>query len=273
MLLDFPRLTKPLQITLITIALATCVFLLLPIVFIVALSFGSSQWLVFPPPSWTLNWYQELFNDSTWLDAAWQSLKVALWVTLFSVLLGYVTALTLARGRFKRKEVLRAFFLTPMVLPVVVLAVALYAVFLKLGLNGSMFAFVLSHLIIAFPFAFIAIANSFATYDFALEDAARVCGANEWQIQTQVTMPAVRLGIVSAAVFSFLISWDEVVLSIFMSAPGVETLPVKIWSALRQDLSPVIAAASAILIGVTVFIMILIAFLKNKMSQNSLQQN
>lgn len=272
MLLDFPRLTKPLQAGLVMIALATCVFLLLPIVFIVALSFGSSQWLAFPPPSWTTQWYQELFNDSTWLDAALQSFKVAIIVTFFSVVLGYITALNLSRGRFKRKEVLRAFFLTPMVLPVVVLAVALYAIFLKIGLNGSLFAFVLSHLIIAFPFAFIAIANSFASYDFALEDAARVCGANEWQIQTQVTIPAVRLGIASAAVFSFLISWDEVVLSIFMSAPGVETLPVKIWSALRQDLSPVIAAASAILIGVTVFIMITIAVLKNKMSQGSTDQ-
>jgi putative spermidine/putrescine transport system permease protein len=94
-----------------------------------------------------------------------------------------------------------------------------------------------------------------------LEDAARICGANEWTVRFKVTFPAIRLGLLAAATFSFLVSWDEVVVSIFMSTPGVETLPVKIWAALRQDLSPVIAAASSILIAITVLLMALAASL------------
>ena len=268
MLLDFDRMGWPLRTGLIAIGVLASLFLLAPIAFIVALSFGSSQWLIFPPPGWTLDWYRQLFADPGWLAAAWASFRVACIVTVLSVGLGFMTALALVRGTFRGREVLRAFFLTPMVLPVVVLAVALYALFLRLGLTGTLLGFVLGHLVIALPLSIIAIANALEGFDFALEDAARICGANEWTVKWRVTIPSVRLGIGAAAVFSFLVSWDEVVLSIFLSAPGVETLPVRIWSALRQDLSPVIAAASALLIGFTVVLMLLAAALKSWRPKN-----
>jgi putative spermidine/putrescine transport system permease protein len=255
MLLDFSKMAWPLRLFLVMVAVATSLYLLLPIVFIVALSFGSSQWLAFPPPSWTTKWYAELFADTSWLDAAWASARVALVVSALSVAIGYATALSLMRGDFRGKEVLRALFLTPMIMPVVILAVALYALFLKLGLTGTYIGFVIGHLVVALPFSIIAISNSLENFDFTLEDAARICGANEWTVRWRVTFPAIRLGLLAAATFSFLVSWDEVVVSIFMSTPGVETLPVKIWSALRQDLSPTIAAASSLLIGITVVFM------------------
>ena len=110
-------------------------FLLLPILFIVALSFGSSQWLIFPPPSWTLKWYHQLFADPRWIEAALTSLKIGLIVTVLSVLLGLLASFGLTRGRFRGVETLRGLFLTPMILPVVVFAVALYAFSLKLGLK------------------------------------------------------------------------------------------------------------------------------------------
>jgi putative spermidine/putrescine transport system permease protein len=255
MLLDYSKMAWPLRLFLLAVAAATSLFLLLPIVFIVALSFGSSQWLAFPPPSWTVKWYALLFADPSWLDAAWASARVALVVSALSVAIGYATALALKRGDFRGKELLRALFLTPMIMPVVILAVALYALFLKLGLTGTFVGFVIGHLVVALPFAIIAISNSLESFDFTLEDAARICGANEWTVRWRVTFPAIRLGLLAAATFSFLVSWDEVVVSIFMSTPGVETLPVKIWSALRQDLSPTIAAASSLLIGITVVFM------------------
>ncbi len=109
---------------LITITVLVCLFLMLPIVFIAALSFGSSQWLIFPPPSWTTRWYGELFADPRWLQSAFTSLKIAAIVTVLSVGIGFLAALALNRGSFAGREVLRALFLTPMILPVVVLAVA-----------------------------------------------------------------------------------------------------------------------------------------------------
>lgn len=244
-----------LRLFLITVVAATTLFMLLPMVFIVALSFGSSPWLIFPPPSWTTRWYSELAADPTWMYAALASARVALVVSALSVALGFITSMALVRGHFRGKALLRALFLTPMILPVVILAVALYALFLQLGLTGTFVGFVIGHLIVALPFSIIAITNSLDSFDFTLEDAARICGASEWVVRFRVTFPGIRLGLLAAAAFSFLVSWDEVVVSIFLSTPGIETLPVKIWSALRQDLSPVIAAASSVLIGVTAVLM------------------
>jgi putative spermidine/putrescine transport system permease protein len=261
MLLDFDRLGSWRWI-LVSIGVLVVLFLLLPIIFIAALSFGDSQWLIFPPPGWTLHWYRQLFTDSTWIDALFNSAKVAVMVTILSVTLGLLAALALTRGKFVGRNVLQTFCLTPMVLPVVVLAVALYAFFLRLGLNGTVTGFVLGHLIIALPFSIITISNSLASFDISLEEAAQICGASPLQVKLRVTLPSIRLGLFAAAIFSFLVSWDEVVLSIFMASPTLRTLPVLIWSTLRQDLTPVIAAASTLLIGITVVMMLLVSLIK-----------
>ncbi|MBD9596361.1 MULTISPECIES: ABC transporter permease [unclassified Ensifer] len=256
MLLDFEKLGG-LRTFLIGLTVLVCLFLVLPIVFIAALSFGSSQWLIFPPPSWTFRWYQELFADPRWLYSALTSLKIAAIVTVLSVVIGFLAALGLNRGTFVGREALRALFLTPMILPVVVLAVALYALFLKLGLAGTTLAFIIAHLLIALPFSIISIGNALESFDKSIEDAAVLCGANPWEARVRVTVPAVSHGIFAAAVFSFLASWDEVVLAIFMASPTLQTLPVKIWATLRQDLTPVIAAASTLLIAFTIVLMVL----------------
>lgn len=237
-------------------------FLLLPVVFVAALSFGSSRWLIFPPPGWTLKWYEELFADPRWLDAALVSAEIALLVTVLSVVLGLLAAIALTRGTFPGRAVLRAFFLTPMVLPVVVLAVALYALFLRLGLNGTLVGFVVAHLVVALPFSIIAITGALEGFDKSIEDAAILCGASPWEARLRVTLPAISHGLFSGAVFSFLVSWDEVVLAIFMASPTLQTLPVKVWTTLRQDLTPVVAAASTLLIAVTILLMALAAFLR-----------
>lgn len=261
MLLDFDRLGSWRWI-LVSIGVLVVLFLLLPIIFIAALSFGDSQWLIFPPPGWTLHWYRQLFTDSTWIDALFNSAKVAVMVTILSVTLGLLASLALTRGKFIGRNVLQTFCLTPMVLPVVVLAVALYAFFLRLGLNGTVTGFVLGHLIIALPFSIITISNSLDSFDISLEEAAQICGASPLQVKLRVTLPSIRLGLFAAAIFSFLVSWDEVVLSIFMASPTLRTLPVLIWSTLRQDLTPVIAAASTLLIGITVVMMLLVSLIK-----------
>jgi putative spermidine/putrescine transport system permease protein len=261
MLLDFDRLGSW-RWFLVSIGVLVVMFLLLPIIFIAALSFGDSQWLIFPPPGWTLHWYRQLFTDSTWIDALFNSAKVAVIVTILSVTLGLLASLALTRGKFIGRNALKTFCMTPMILPVVVLAVALYAFFLRLGLNGTMIGFVLGHLIIALPFSIITISNSLEGFDISMEEAAQICGASPLQVKLRVTLPSIRLGLFAAAIFSFLVSWDEVVLSIFLASPTLRTLPVLIWSTLRQDLSPVIAAASTLLIGITIVMMLLVSLIK-----------
>ena len=194
MLLDFDRLGS-LRWVLIAIGSAVGLFLLLPILFIVALSFGDSQWLIFPPPGWTLEWYRQLFTESGWVDALLTSAKLAVIVTILSVGLGLLASLALVRGTFRGRSAAQAFFLTPMVLPVVVLAVALYAFSLRVGLNGTTTGFVIGHLVIALPFSIISISNSLASFDTSLEDAALICGASPLAVKLRVTLPAIHLGI------------------------------------------------------------------------------
>lgn len=261
MLLDFDKLGA-LRPFLVGLTGLVCLFLILPIVFIAALSFGSSQWLIFPPPSWTFKWYQDLFADPRWLWSALTSLKIAAIVTVLSVIIGFLAALGLNRGTFMGRDLLRALFLTPMILPVVVLAVALYALFLRFGLAGTTIAFVIAHLLIALPFSIISIGNALEGFDKSIEDAAILCGASPWEARLRVTVPAISHGIFGAAIFSFLASWDEVVLAIFMASPTLQTLPVKIWSTLRQDLTPVVAAASTLLIAFTILLMLAAALLR-----------
>ncbi|MVA58609.1 ABC transporter permease [Agrobacterium vitis] len=247
---------------LLAITLLTAAFLLLPILFIAALSFGSSQWLIFPPPAWTTKWYGQLFADPRWLDAAWTSFRIAVIVTILSVLIGLCASFGLVRGRFLGRDALRALFMTPMILPVVVLAVALYAFFLRIGLNGTTLGFVIAHLVVALPFSILALTNALEGFDKSIEDAAVLCGASPLRARLLITLPCIGHGLFSAAVFSFLTSWDEVVLAIFMASPTLQTLPVKIWATLRQDLTPVIAAASTLLIVVTIALMLITALVR-----------
>ncbi|MCM2293976.1 ABC transporter permease [Allorhizobium sp. BGMRC 0089] len=247
---------------LLTITALVSAFLLLPILFIAALSFGSSQWLIFPPPGWTLKWYGELFADPRWLDAALTSLKIALMVTVLSVMIGLFAAFGLVRGRFIGRTALRALFMTPMILPVVVLAVALYALYLRVGLNGTTIGFVIAHLVIALPFSVLALTGALEGFDKSIEDAAVLCGASPLRAKILVTLPAISHGLFSAAIFSFLASWDEVVLAIFMASPTLQTLPVKIWATLRQDMTPVIAAVSTLLVLLTLLLMLAVALFK-----------
>ena len=261
MLLDFSRLGG-LRYVLCIIAALVGLFLLLPILLIVALSFGSSQWLQFPPPAWTLKWYGQLFTDPDWFTSFLTSLEIATTVMVLSTVIGLMASFGLTRGVFPGREFVRALFLTPMVLPVVVLAVALYALFLRLQLNGTFIGFVIAHLVVALPFAIISISNSLERFDKAIEDSAVLCGASALEAKLRVTIPAIKLGLFGAAIFSFLASWDEVVIAIFMTSPDLQTLPVRIYSSLRQDLSPVIAAVSSLLVGFTALLMLLAALLR-----------
>ncbi|PAP95655.1 ABC transporter permease [Mesorhizobium wenxiniae] len=266
MLLDYDRLGW-LRAALLGFTGLVAAFLLLPVVLIVLLSFGSSRWLAFPPPSWTLKWYGELFADPAWLEAALTSARIAAMAALLAVVIGLLASFALVRGQFRGRNVLRGLLLTPMVLPVVVFAIAIYAFFLRIGLGGTTAGFVIAHTVLALPFAIIPITAALEGFDKSIEDAAIVCGASPFEAKLRVTLPAIKIGIFSAAIFAFLASWDEVVVAIFMASPNLQTLPVKIWGSLRQDLSPVIAAASSLLVFLTLSLMIVTALIRRKLSK------
>ena len=120
---------------------------------------------------------------------------------------------------------------------------------------------------LALPFSIISISNALEGFDKSIEDAAILCGASPWEARLRVTLPAIGHGLFAAAIFSFLVSWDEVVVAIFMASPTLQTLPVKVWTTLRQDLTPVIAAASTMLVLVTIVLMLLAALIRKGFKQ------
>ena len=244
--------------TLAVITGAVMVYLLVPLFFLIMLSFNSSRWLAFPPPGWTLRWFEELFTNSGWIDSIVNSIKIGLAVMVLSLLLGVPTSFALVRGKFPGKTLLNAFFTSPMIVPVIIIAVALYGLALTFGLAGTAIAFIVAHLIVALPFAIICISSSLMSFDESIEKAAIICGASKFGAIWRITIPSIRPGIVAGGLFAFLISWDEVVLAIFMATPSLQTLPVKIWVTLRADLSPVIAAASSLLIVATMAVVLLV---------------
>ncbi|TIV66856.1 MAG: ABC transporter permease subunit, partial [Mesorhizobium sp.] len=194
MLLDYDRLGW-LRAALAGFTASVAAFLLLPVIFIILLSFGSSRWLAFPPPGWTLKWYRELLADPAWIDAALTSARIAAMAAILSVLIGLLASFSLVRGEFRGRHLLRGLLLTPMVLPVVVFAIAIYALFLRIGLAGTTIGFVIAHTILALPFAIIPIATALEGFDKSIEDAAIVCGASPLQARLRITLPSIRIGI------------------------------------------------------------------------------
>lgn len=239
-------------------SVAIVVFLLCPLVLLMVLSFGSSQWFEFPPHSFTFRWYQSIISNPEWMQSLATSLEVGCVVALLSVLLGTLSAFGIMRCPARIRGSLETVFLLPMIFPVVVTAVSVYLFFSTTHLNGTFVGFVIGHLVIALPFAVSAVLNGLKELDGAVEDAAVLCGASRLQAAFRVTLPALKSSLTSAAVFSFLASWDDVVVAIFMSSPSLQTIPVKIWGNLQQDLSPDIAAVSTFLIvssGIVIFCM------------------
>lgn len=249
-----PTRNRPLKAVLTAVVALTLLFLLAPMVFILALSFGDSRWMAFPPPGWTFKWYEQLFANPAWLSAFLTSIEIGFYVVVCCMALAIPASFGLVRGRFVGKTATSTFLSAPLFVPVIIVAVALYIVMLKAGFVGSKTAFVIAHTIIALPFAMLMVTNSLQGFDESIEKAAMICGASRLRAILSVTIPSIGQGIFAGALFAFVISWDEVVLSMFMAGPGTQTLPVRMWSMVRADISPEIAAVASIMLVSTTLI-------------------
>jgi putative spermidine/putrescine transport system permease protein len=212
------------------------------------MSFSSSVLLRLPPPGYSLQWYEALWVDPGWRDATFNSLIIGVATAIASVLLGMATSYGLARSTWRGKAVLQALILSPLLLPVIVIAVATYHVFSLFGLNGTFTGLIIGHTVLTFPYAVVVISAALERVDPRLEQIALSLGATRIRVFASVTFPLIRPGVLVAFLFAFLNSFDEVVLATFLAGPETITLPKRIWDGIRFELSPVIAAVSSILI-------------------------
>lgn len=234
------------------LAILTIVFLLAPIFVIIAVSFNDTALFSFPPQRWSLRWYHALWDSRAWREAGWLSLWLASVVALASLALGVPAAYGLARGHFAGRGLVEALLVSPMVVPVIVLALGLYMLFSAAGLIGSAFSLFLAHTLLALPVVVVIVGAAFRRQDGAVELAARSCGASFPRAFWHVVLPSVRPAVISAGIFAFLTSFDEVVLTLFLGGPRTTTIPKKIWESVKFELDPSLTAVSTILIVLSV---------------------
>jgi ABC-type spermidine/putrescine transport system permease subunit II len=222
-------------------------FLVAPIVIVMITSFNASPYMDFPPRHLSLRWYTNFFTSTQWIEPTLLSLRIALVVTVSATVLGTLAAIGIVRGRFRGRQVLEGFFVSPMVVPVVVLALGLFFLFSSAHLLDKPVALYLGHTLIATPLVIVLVRAGLRVSDPSLELAARSLGASYWRTLRHVTLPSIRESIAAAAIFSFLVSFDEVVIAIFVGGPSATTLPKRMWETIRFEIDPTLTAVSSVL--------------------------
>lgn len=222
------------------------VYLILPVLIVVPMSFSDSSFLTFPPGELSLRWFRNLVEDPVWIGSALASLKVAVLSAVSSVVLGVLASLALVRGRMPFRNTIIAILLAPLIVPYVIIGLASYIVFLQLGLTQTTLGFVLVHTCLAVPYVVINVVAGLVSVDRRVEMAAMSLGAGPVTTFFQVTLPLILPSVLSGGLFAFFISWDEVVTAIFLSGPELTTLPVQMWSGIRVQIDPTVAAISTI---------------------------
>lgn len=225
--------------------------MLAPIVVVTIASFSGDGYLKFPPEAFSTRWYERFLGDARWRAAILNSVLIGAMTSAISTLLGFLAAYAMVRGEFRYRRALTALLLTPVIVPHVVTAVAVYFLSARAGLVGVRPWIAVAHSVVALPVVLIILQSALKTVDPALERAAMVFGCTRWGVFRRVVMPLALPGVVSAALFSFLTSFDELVISLFLAGIRAETLPVRIWNSLLLEVEPTIAAVSTLLIVVT----------------------
>lgn len=242
-------------------------FLLLPSLIVVPIAFGNANEIIFPPKAFGTVLFQRFFTEPGWVAATLVSLRVGAITTIVSLLVGVPAAYGLVRGRFPGRKLLALFLLSPIMVPGVVIALALYLYFAKIGLHDGDVRLILGHSVATLPFVIVTASAGLRQVDPALETAATIMGASRITIFRRITLPLIRTSVVAGGLFAFLISFDEVVISWFVARADTTTLPVKMFSSIQFEVSAILAAISAMLTGLSVVVCVAAAFLQQRETQ------
>jgi len=238
--------------------------LLLPSLVVIPLSFPGNASFAFPPTSWSTRWYERFFSSEEWYGSLLASLQVAFLTMLLSVALSVSAALAMRRMSSSLRATFRSFVMAPRIVPGIIIALAIYGLFLTSGLNATYSGFVIAHTVLALPFSFIPIMTALNQFDARLEQASASLGAGRITTLFRVMLPLIAPGLVTGGLFAFVISFDEVVVSLFISGTELRTLPVKMYRSIATDIDPTIAAASTMLLLLTVGLVIGSSLLSKK---------
>ena len=251
------QITHGARLWLYIVAALVLAFLIVPTLIVIPMSFSQSQYLEFPPREWSLRWYRNYFASTAWMQATVTSFQAGALTTVLATPLGTLAAYGLFASRYRWAHMIHVLMITPIIVPVILVAIAVFYVYVKLKLVNSLTGIVLAHSMLAIPLVIMIVTSALRSYDMNQEMVARSLGASRARAFLSVTLPQIRFAVISSALLAFLTSFDEVVLSMFVSGGGNSTLTRNMFLALRDQIDPTIAAISTLMIVVTTLLLAL----------------
>ncbi|MCU1420413.1 MAG: transporter permease [Microbacteriaceae bacterium] len=247
------------------IGVVVAIFLVLPTLVVIPMSFSTSTTFAFPPVGFTWHLYQNFFTSPAWLSSLGNSVLVAVITAVVATVLGTAAALALDRMHGRLARAARTFMMIPLVAPSIVIATAVYITFLQWHLTGTLIGFVLAHTAISLPFVLVSVTAALGSLDPQLGRASTSLGAPPMHTFLRITAPLISRGIVTGAIFAFVTSFDEVVIAVFIHSPTFETLPVQMYNSVTSEIDPTISAASSLIVVVVALAFLLpLAFRRRK---------
>ena len=249
--------------------------LIVPSLVVIPMSFSASQYLEFPPQEWSLRWYENYFfswkvengfND--WMAATWTSIKVAVLTIFVAVPIGTMAAYGLVNSSSRTSKILFPIFISPMMVPIILVAIGLFYFFVQFKLVGSVLGLVIGHSLVALPLVLIIVFSALKNYDMNQEKVARSLGAGRFRAFREITLPQIKFSIISASLIAFLTSFDEIIISLFVAGGDNSTITRSMFLALRDQIDPTIAAISTILIIISSGLLIIVQLLGNNKDQH-----
>jgi putative spermidine/putrescine transport system permease protein len=245
------QITHRRRLWLYAIAALVLAYLVIPTLIVIPMSFSASQYLEFPPRQWSLRWYANYFDSRAWMQATVTSFAAGALTSVVATPLGTLAAYGLFVSRFRWARFIHGYVLTPIIVPVILIAIAVFYVYVKLKLVNTLTGIVLAHSMLALPLVVMIVSSALASYDMNQERVARSLGASRPIAFLTVTLPQIRFAVISSALLSFLTSFDEVILAMFVSGGANSTITRNMFTALRDQIDPTIAAISTLMIVVT----------------------
>ncbi|SLN71529.1 Inner membrane ABC transporter permease protein YdcV [Falsiruegeria litorea R37] len=244
------------------------IFLFFPILIVVPISFSNGRFLSFPPEEFGLRWYINYFNEPVWMAATFRSLRVALGASILATFVGTLSVIGLGRKRSKTSGALTALFVAPAIVPNIIVALGVFILAVRMGVSDNELTLICAHAAIGLPFVVLMVGSAYRQIDPTLERAARIMGAGPLRAFLTATLPPLTPAILSAGIFAFFVSFDELIISLFLMS-SAETLPMRIWNDLRFEINPTIAAVSVFFVVVTTLAMTIAELLRRRAEKNN----
>jgi putative spermidine/putrescine transport system permease protein len=227
-------------------------YLVAPTLIVVPVSFSSTTALSFPPPDWSTRWYETFFGEEKWIGSTWVSLRVAFGTMILATVTGVAASYALHVSGFRLSNAVRSMLISPLAVPSILIAVGIFFVYAMIGgLLNTLYGIVLAHTVVAMPFVILTMSAGFDSYDMTQEMVARSLGASRFKAFMTVTLPQVKFSVATSMLLAFLVSFDELIISLMISSGPVSTLSRVTFSTLRDDVDPTLAAVSTLMLIVT----------------------